>query len=44
MAEAYNADLLILGGYTHSRIRENILGGVTHHVLRCARIAVLLSQ
>jgi nucleotide-binding universal stress UspA family protein len=42
--EASKADLLVLGGYTHSRIRQSILGGVTHHVLRHARIPVLLSQ
>jgi nucleotide-binding universal stress UspA family protein len=44
MAEVNKADLLVLGGYTHSRIRENILGGVTHHVLRHARMPVFLSQ
>jgi nucleotide-binding universal stress UspA family protein len=44
MAEASQADLLVLGGYTHSRIRENILGGVTHHVLRQARVPVFLAQ
>jgi nucleotide-binding universal stress UspA family protein len=44
MAESSKADLLVLGGYTHSRIRENILGGVTHHVLRHARVPVFLAQ
>ena len=38
------SDLLVLGGYTHSRIRESILGGVTHHVVRHAQVPVLLSR
>ncbi|MEP7243015.1 MAG: universal stress protein [Gammaproteobacteria bacterium] len=42
--EAVGADLFVLGGYTHSRIRENILGGVTHHVVQHARVPVLLSR
>lgn len=32
--EAQRCDLLVLGGYGHSRIREFVLGGVTRHVLR----------
>lgn len=43
-AEAVGADLLVLGGYTHSRIRQTILGGVTHYVLHNARIPVFLSR
>jgi nucleotide-binding universal stress UspA family protein len=33
-AQAQRCDLLVLGGYGHSRIREFVLGGVTRHVLR----------
>ena len=27
------ADLLVMGAYSHSRLREMVLGGVTHHIL-----------
>lgn len=36
------ADLLVIGGYSHSRQRELIFGGVTRHVLSSARIPVLM--
>ena len=29
-----NADLLVVGGYGHSRLREIMLGGVTRELLR----------
>lgn len=32
--QAQRCDLLILGGYGHSRIREFVLGGVTRHLVR----------
>lgn len=32
-AEEEQADLLAMGAYTHSRLRETVLGGVTHDVL-----------
>jgi nucleotide-binding universal stress UspA family protein len=38
------ADLLVLGGYSRSRFREMVLGGVTHHVLHHARLPVLLAH
>lgn len=37
-------DLLVMGAYTHSRLRQLILGGVTRHVLQNAAIPVLLSH
>ncbi|MBB6254001.1 universal stress protein [Nitrospirillum iridis] len=43
-AGAAGADLLVLGGYGHSRLREMILGGVTRHVLYNAAIPVLLAH
>ncbi len=39
-----NADLLVMGGYGHSRVRELILGGVTRHVLNNATIPVLMAH
>ncbi len=38
------ADLLVMGGYGHSRIREFVLGGATDHLLRHAHIPVLMSH
>lgn len=36
------ADLLVMGAYTHSRLRQLILGGVTRHVLSHATLPCLL--
>ena len=36
------ADLLVMGAYTHGRVRQLILGGVTRHVLAEATIPVLM--
>ena len=36
------ADLLVMGAYTHSRLRQLILGGVTRHVLDHATLPVFL--
>jgi nucleotide-binding universal stress UspA family protein len=33
-----------MGAYTHSRLRQLILGGVTRHILDNASIPVLLSH
>lgn len=38
------ADLLVLGAYGHSRLRERILGGVTEYVLRHMTVPVLMSN
>jgi nucleotide-binding universal stress UspA family protein len=38
------ADLLVMGGYGHSRLREVVLGGTTRHVLAHATVPVLLSH
>ena len=38
------ATLLVMGGYTHGRLREMVLGGVTHHVIHHASIPVLLAH
>ena len=43
-ASAHDADLLILGGYGHSRLREWVFGGVTRSVLRHMTTPVLLSH
>lgn len=38
------AGLLVMGAYTHSRVREAILGGTTRDVVEQARIGVLLAH
>jgi nucleotide-binding universal stress UspA family protein len=43
-AESLGADLLVMGAYTHSRIREAILGGATRHVIEHAKLPVLLAH
>ena len=37
-------DLLVMGAYTHSRLRQLILGGVTRQVLHHADLACLMSH
>jgi nucleotide-binding universal stress UspA family protein len=39
-----SADLLVVGGYGHSRLRELILGGVTRELLRHMTLPVLMSH
>lgn len=38
------ADLLVMGAYTHSRVRELVFGGVTRHMLTHAPVPVLMSH
>jgi nucleotide-binding universal stress UspA family protein len=38
------ADFIVMGGYGHSRLREFVLGGVTHSILRAMTAPVLLSH
>lgn len=38
------AELLIMGAYAHSRMREYIFGGATQHVLAQANVPVLMSH
>ena len=40
----FGADLLCMGAYSHSRLRQLILGGVTRHVLENAEIPVLMCR
>lgn len=41
---AAGASLLVMGAYTHSRVRQTLLGGVTRHVLAHAGIPVLMGH
>jgi len=38
------ADLLVMGGYGHSRMREFVLGGATRHILHHMTVPVLMSH
>jgi len=40
----FGADLLTMGAYSHSRLRQLILGGVTRHVLEHASLPVLMCR
>ncbi|MFO0997811.1 MAG: universal stress protein [Alphaproteobacteria bacterium] len=40
----FGADLLVMGAYHHSRAREAVLGGVTHHVFQHMTVPVLMSH
>lgn len=42
-ASEQRCDLLVMGAYGHSRLRELVLGGATRHVLQHAELAVLFS-
>jgi nucleotide-binding universal stress UspA family protein len=43
-AQSLGADMVVMGAYTHSRLRQLILGGVTRHILHNAALPVLLSH
>ncbi len=43
-AENMDADLVIKGAYTHSRLRQMIFGGATKHILAEADIPVLMAH
>jgi len=40
----FSADLLIMGAYSHARIRERLFGGVTHTLLQSMTVPVLMSR
>jgi nucleotide-binding universal stress UspA family protein len=39
-----DADLLVMGAYSHSRFREAILGGATRNMLEAAEIPVFMAH
>ncbi len=43
-AREFGADMLAMGAYSHSRLRQLILGGVTRHVLEHASLPVLMTR
>lgn len=43
-AEERNSDLLVMGGYGHSQLREAIFGGVTEAMLRLSPLPLLMAH
>lgn len=43
-AQAFQADLLVLGAYGHSRLRERVFGGATRDMLRLSAIPMLMAH
>ena len=43
-ASDYQADLIVMGGYGHSRIREIVLGGATREILKTMTLPTLMSH
>ena len=43
-ASDFGCDLLSMGAYSHSRLRQLILGGVTRHVLEKSKLPVMMSR
>ena len=43
-AKEFGCDLLSMGAYSHSRLRQLILGGVTRHVLEYGELPVMMSR
>lgn len=43
-ASERGADLVVMGAYSHSRLRELILGGVTRYVLQHPKVPVLMAH
>lgn len=43
-AHEHQAGLIVAGGYGHARLREWVLGGVTHGLLATAPVCLLLSH
>lgn len=43
-AAALDADLIVMGGYAHSRLREMVFGGATRDLLRAAPLPLLMAH
>ncbi|MEM1429639.1 MAG: universal stress protein [Pseudomonadota bacterium] len=43
-ADAVGAKLIVMGAYEHSKFTQDMFGGVTHKVMRTARVPVFLSH
>ena len=43
-ARAAEAGLLVMGAYTHSRLKHLVLGGVTGHMIDAANVPVFMTH
>ena len=43
-AADFGCDLMSMGAYSHSRLRQLILGGVTRHVLEHSKLPVMMNR
>jgi nucleotide-binding universal stress UspA family protein len=43
-AQSLGADLVVMGGYAHSRLRELVFGGATRELLRSATVPLLMAH
>jgi nucleotide-binding universal stress UspA family protein len=43
-AQSLGADLIVMGGYAHSRLRELVFGGATRELLRTATVPLLMAH
>ncbi|MEQ1811092.1 MAG: universal stress protein, partial [Terricaulis sp.] len=43
-AHKFNADLVVMGGYAHSRLRELVFGGATRELLRTTTVPLLMAH
>jgi nucleotide-binding universal stress UspA family protein len=43
-AERWKADLIVMGGYGHLRLREWLLGGVTYNLMHEATVPLLVAH
>jgi nucleotide-binding universal stress UspA family protein len=43
-ADQVAADLVVMGAFGHSRLRENVIGGATRYMLEHARLPVFLQH
>lgn len=43
-AQTLNADLIVMGGYAHSRLRELVFGGATRELLRTTTVPLLMAH
>jgi nucleotide-binding universal stress UspA family protein len=44
VAELHNADLVVMGAFTHRRIHEQIFGGMTNYMLANTRLPIFMSR
>jgi nucleotide-binding universal stress UspA family protein len=43
-AAAFDADMIVMGGFVHSRLRQLVLGGVTQSLLSASPVPLLMSH